>query len=221
MKGTRMLNLYVDSADRSAAEPLLRSGCFTGLTTNPTLLQTAGVRRRELGGLVDWARIAGAETVFLQSWGSTQQELVCHAQELRKLGDEVVVKVPATRAGIAAAAALEAQGTPVLVTAVYNRDQSLPAMAAGASYIAPYLGRMNDAGRNGIQEIASMQQAITAVGSATRILVASLREPSDALTLAELGVRDLTMAPAVWSKFFMDPLTEGAVKVFEEAALTL
>ena len=94
-------------------------------------------------------------------------------------------------------------------------------MAVGASYIAPYLGRMNDAGRDGLQEIGRMQQAISAVGSTTHILVASLRKPSDALALAALGVRDLTMAPVVWAKFFTDPLTETAVDVFEQAAVAL
>lgn len=216
-----MLNLYLDPAERSVAEPLLRSGCFTGLTTNPTLLHAAGIRRHDLGGMIDWARAAGAKAVFVQSWGTTQQELVSHGQKLCALGGEVVIKVPATAVGITAAAALEDLGTPVLVTAVCNAAQCLPAMAVGASYVAPYLGRMNDAGRNGIQEIARMQRSITAVGSGTRILVASLREPSDALTLAELGVRDFTFAPAAWSAFFTDPLTDEAVNVFEQASHAL
>lgn len=66
-----------------------------------------------------------------------------------------------------------------------------------------------------------MQRSITAAGSGTRILVASLREPSDALTLTELGVRDLTFAPAAWSAFFTDPLTDEAVNVFEQASHAL
>jgi transaldolase len=221
MKGIFMLDLYVDSADRTLAEPLLRSGCFSGLTTNPTLLQAAGVCRQDLGKLVDWAVEAGATKVFLQSWGATADILVTHGRELRALGDMVIVKVPVTEHGIRAAARLESEGTPVLVTAVYNSAQALPAMAAGAAYIAPYFGRMGDAGRDGLQEIGRMQQAISASGSTTRILVASLREPSDALALAALGVRDLTMAPATWSKFFTDPLTEAAVEVFEKAAVAI
>jgi len=216
-----MLDLYVDCADRALAEPLLRSGCFSGLTTNPTLLQAAGVRRQDLGELVDWAVVAGARTVFLQSWGATADVILTHARELRALGGSVVVKVPVTEAGMQAAAVLESEGTPVLVTAVYNSAQVLPAMAVGASYIAPYFGRMCDAGRDGLQEIGRMHQAICAAGSTTRILVASLREPSDALALAAIGVRDLTMAPASWSKFFTDPLTEAAVEIFEKAAVAL
>lgn len=209
-----MLALYVDSADCALAEPLLWSGCFSGLTTNPTLLQAAGLRRQDLSGTGrlgsrGWCQ----DTVFLQPWGATVDELGSHhGRELRRLGDPVVIKVPVTQSGVQAAATLESEGTPVLVTAVYNSGQALAAVAAGASFIAPYLGRMSDAGRNGLQEIAGMQQAIAAVGSATRILVASLREPSNAL-----GVRDLTMAPAVWSKFFTDPLTDAAVQVFEQA----
>lgn len=209
------MHFYLDTADRAQAEPLLRSGLFAGLTTNPSILAGAGVLNRSIPELVDWASAAGAGTVFVQSWGSSQAELEDRGAWIQSLGSNVVVKVPATAAGIAASRTLTSGGARVLVTAVYAREQALPAMAAGAEFLAPYLGRMNDAGRDGTAEIAAIQQFITAGGSPLKLLVASLRETAQIATLAGLGVSHFTLSPGTWQKFFADPLTAVAVEVFE------
>lgn len=128
------------------------------------------------------------------------------------------MKLPATRDGLGVTARLESAGIPVLVTAVYAASQVLPAMAAGAHFIAPYLGRMNDAGRDGFAEISAMQRIIEAGGSELKILVASLRTPADATRLAEIGVSHFTLAPKVWGQFFEDELTAAAVDAVEAAS---
>lgn len=209
------MHFYLDTATRADAEPLLRSGLFAGLTTNPSILASAGVLNRQIPELVDWASAAGAGTVFVQSWGSTRAELEDRGDWIHSLGDNLVVKVPATAEGVAAARALADRGVRVLVTAVYAREQALPAMAAGAEFLAPYLGRMNDAGRDGAGEIAAIQQCITAGASPLKLLVASLRETAQISALARLGVSHFTFGPATWHKFFADPLTAAAVEVFE------
>jgi TalC/MipB family fructose-6-phosphate aldolase len=213
-----MIRFYVDSADRREVEPLLAGGLLAGVTTNPTLLQAAGVRAEGIPDLVTWATAAGAGTVFVQAWGADAAELERRGRELAKLSDAVAVKIPATRDGLTATARLTADGVRVLVTAVYSAVQVLPAIAADATYLAPYLGRMNDAGRDGPGEIAAMQHVVAASGSRLRILVASLRSPEDALRLAEVGVQDFTLAPAVLARFFDDDLTAAAVRTFDEAS---
>lgn len=213
-----MTAFYIDSAERTVVEPLLRSGLVAGVTTNPTLLESAGVRNEAVPDLVAWATHAGARTVFVQAWGSSAAELERRGRALRALDDRVVVKVPVTPAGLQATARLAADGIPVLVTAVYAATQVLPTMAAGASLVAPYLGRMNDAGRDGFAEIAAMQRVIDASGSPLRVLVASLRSPADVLRLAQVGVRDFTLAPSVWHQLAADPLTDAAVVEFERAS---
>ncbi len=209
------MKFYLDSADRSAAESLLHTGLFAGLTTNPTLLAQAGVGQQEIPALVGWATDAGAQRIFIQAWGSTSAELLDTGQWIRSLGDHVVVKVPATEAGTVATRALADDGVPVLVTAVYSRVQVLPALAAGAHFIAPYLGRMNDAGRDGRAETVAIQECITAAGSTLKVLVASLREPQQASDLARAGVSEFTLNAAAWQKFFIDPLTKAAVEQFD------
>lgn len=213
-----MINFFVDSAERQLVEPLLRSGLIAGVTTNPTLLRKAGVRNDELPDFVTWALDSGAGTVFVQSWGASADELERRGRELGALDERVVVKIPATLAGLRASRRLEADGVPVLVTAVYAAHQVLPVIAVGAHYIAPYLGRMDDAGRDGFAEIAAMQRAIESSGSSLRILVASLRDPLAATRLAALGIRDFTLGERVLQQFFEDPLTADAVAGFEQAS---
>jgi transaldolase len=209
------MHFYLDTAFRAEAEPLLRSGLFAGLTTNPSILAGAGVLNRQIPELIQWAADAGAGTVFVQAWGATRAELEDRGAWIHSLGENLVVKVPATAAGVAAARTLAAGGVRVLLTAVYAREQALPAMAAGAEFLAPYLGRMNDAGRDGTGEIAAIQQCITAGASPLKLLVASLRETAQISALAQLGISHFTLTPATWHKFFADPLTAAAVGVFE------
>jgi transaldolase len=116
---------------------------------------------------------------------------------VRDLGPEVVVKFVATRAGSAACAALAARNVPTLLTAVYDPGQAIVAAAAGATYIAPYLGRLNDAGRQGITEVVAMHEVLSATHSTTKVLVASIRTVPDMVALASEGVDCFTMAPAV------------------------
>jgi transaldolase len=213
-----MLHLYVDSADRSSAQPLLATGIFRGLATNPVLWERADVATSELPALYEWATSAGAQEVFLQAWGPDEPTLSARAEELLAIGPAVVVKVPATLAGTSVAARLAREGHPVLLTAVYNPAQALLAAAAGVTYVAPYFGRMDEAGRDAFADVGSMQRALDAVGSHTRILAASLRRVSDVVRLAELGVRCFALAPPVAHGLFDEPLTATATADFERAA---
>jgi TalC/MipB family fructose-6-phosphate aldolase len=211
------VQLYVDTAERAAAESLLATGLFAGVTTNPTILQRASRGVADVGDIYRWAIGAGAREVFFQAWGEDTATLIERGQQLRDLGPEVVVKFVATRAGSAACAALAARNVPTLLTAVYDPGQAIVAAAAGAAYIAPYLGRLNDAGRQGITEVLAMHEVLTATHSTTKVLVASIRGVHDVVALARHGVDCFTMAPAVAEEFFADPLTAEAARNFEDA----
>lgn len=214
------MKLFIDSADKALVGPLLSTGLFAGVTTNPTLLARAGVAVKYLPAFVEWAREAGAEMVFVQAWGTSTADYVsCAAQLLQSCG-EIEVKIPATPTGVAAARALEATGTRTLLTGIYNHVQVIPAIAAGVHHLAPYLGRMTDAGRDGLSEISKMQTIIDRAGSSTRILVASIRTPGDLATLAAAGVQDFTIAPPLWADILAEPLTDAAVAVFDADVLT-
>jgi len=211
------VRLYLDTADRSAAESLLSTGLFYGVTTNPTILQRASKGVADLEDIYRWAIDAGAREVFFQAWGSDAGTLIERGQRLHDLGREVVVKFVATRAGSTACAALAARGAPTLLTAIYDPGQAIVAAAAGATYIAPYLGRLNDAGRQGIAEVVAMHEVLVATGSTTKVLLASIRSVPDMVALARHGVDCFTMAPAVAEQFFTDPTTAEAARTFEDA----
>jgi TalC/MipB family fructose-6-phosphate aldolase len=211
------VRLYLDTADRTAAESLLATGLFAGVTTNPTILQRASKGVADLRDIYRWAIDAGAREVFFQAWGEDSATLIKRGQQLRDLGREVVVKFVATRAGSTACAALAARGVPTLLTAIYDPGQAMIAAAAGATYIAPYLGRLNDAGRPGIAEVVAMHEVLVATGSTTKVLLASIRSVPDMVAVARHGVDCFTMAPTVAEQFFTDPTTAEAARTFEEA----
>jgi transaldolase len=130
----------------------------------------------------------------------------------------VLVKLPITRAGAEAARRLIATGVPVTFTACYAVPQVLVAAALGARYIAPYLGRIGDLGRDGHADLIAMQQALDGVGATTRLLVASLRQPTDLSRLAAAGVGCFTMAPALAADLFaIDPTAEAAAQFERDA----
>jgi transaldolase len=213
-----MPHFFIDSADRAEVTRLLATGLASGVTTNPAILDKSGLGSRDIPDVVGWATDAGAERVFVQSWGSSAAEIADRGAGFRELGPQVVVKVTASQAGVEAARILSPTG-PVLVTAVYSAPQVLPIMASGATYLAPFVGRMIAAGRDGIAEIVRMQRAIEATGSPLDVLAGSLRTPEQILELAEAGVSHFTFGPPVWDLFFDDELTAASVAQFEELSV--
>jgi TalC/MipB family fructose-6-phosphate aldolase len=211
------MRLYLDTADRAAAESLLATGLFAGVTTNPTILQRASLGVADIPDIYRWATAAGAREVFFQAWGQDTATLEQRGRELRALGDEVVVKLVASRAGTAACARLSAAGVPTLLTAVYDPGQAIAAAAAGATYIAPYLRRLTAAGRDGSGDVLAMHELLTATGSTTKVLLASIPDVPSMVALARHGVDCFTMAPAIAEDFFADELTAEADRTFEKA----
>ena len=212
-----MISFYIDSAERHEVERLLATKLFAGVTTNPAILAKAGLGSRDVPTVIEWATQAGAGRVFAQVWGSSVSELVERGRAWRALSDRVVIKVAYSRSGIEAARQLSADGE-VLVTAVHDPSQVLPVALSGASYLAPFLARMDAAGRDGLAAALAMQQAIDAAGMPLQLLAGSIRTPEQILTLAQAGVRNVTLGPAVWELFFTDAVTLAAVDTFERLA---
>lgn len=211
------MRLYLDTAEQDAAEALLGTGLFTGLTTNPTILQRASRGIADIPEIYTWATAAGAHEVFFQAWGQDTDTLVERGRGLRELGDEVVVKLVASRAGMSACAQLVSDRIPTLLTAVYNPGQAIVAATAGATYIAPYLRRLTAAGRDGLADVLAMHQVLAGAGSSTKVLVASIPDIASMVTLARQGVDCFTVAPAIAEQFFADELTAEAAETFEAA----
>ena len=215
------LRLLLDSADPAAWAEWLPSGLFRGVTTNPTLLRRAGqpCTLEHLALLTAKAMDYGVQELHLQAWGSDL--LACGRALFALAPGRIWVKLPITRAGAAAARSLIAEGCPVTFTACYEPAQVLLAAALGADYIAPYLGRITDLGRDGHAELTRMQRIVEGVAPAARtearlrLLVASLRSPDDLARLAAEGLDTFTISPAIAAELFAVEPTLAATAQFE------
>ncbi len=209
------LRLFLDSADPADWRQWLPSGLFHGVTTNPTLLKRAGqpCDLASLRALSQEALALGVRELHLQAWGS---DLLSCGRALADLAPgRIWIKLPITRAGVEAARGLLADGLPITFTACYEPAQVLPAVALGVDYIAPYLGRISDLGRDGHAELICMQRAVQALGSPLRLLVASLRSPDDLARLAAEGLNTFTISAAIADQLFAVEATEAAALQFE------
>lgn len=217
---TQTIRLFLDTADTQQWENWLPTGLFYGVTTNPLLLERAGVpcSVEALQKIAQNAFKLGAKEIQLQTWGSSIEQLVEIGKQLAAIDDRVVIKVPITQLGTQAASQLITQGIRTTLTGVYAVHQVLIAAAVGADYAAPYLGRINDLGRNGREDLVTMQQAIIGVKSDTRILVASIRSVEDILFLATQRLDTFTFSPAIAAAFFQVNATNQAAAEFEQAA---
>lgn len=213
--------LYVDSADTDRVSRLLAAGLVHGVTTNPTILERAGRTAADIPELAARWADEGAAEIFFQTWGEDTATMLRNAEGIRALGDRIAVKVPATAAGFGAASALVRDGASVLVTAVYSVPQALVCASIGVRYIAPYLGRMRDAGAS-IGSGASAEEAIARMqdvcaGSGTDVLAASLRSPEDIVGLRMLGIPYFTAAPDVIERMLFHEVSDSSAVEFDAA----
>ncbi len=207
------MQLLLDSADPTAWRRHAGSGIYRGVTTNPLLLQAAGIpcNLERLAGLADEVRQLGFGEIHIQAWGEPLEET---ATRIAALGDHVYVKLPATRSGFAAARAL---GLPrrTTMTAIHTAEQVLAAAAADAAYAAPYYARLLEAGRNADDIFDAMLQIDA---PRTRLLVASLRNPAQLVDLARRGFDCFAVQLPVADALLDSDLTDAAVLAFETAA---
>lgn len=217
------LRLFLDSADVGAWERWAEAGIFYGFTTNPSILRRDGVRCTP-AAMRQLARKAfglGVEELQLQAWGTTAKALYSCGLDLFELDARVVVKVPITLEGLCAARRLVDDGVPVTLTGLYSAHQAATALAAGAAYAAPYLGRMSDAGKDGAAEVLRMQGIVdlcTSYDGEMRLLVAAVRSAEEVAALAAEGCNTFTLSPAVAEQLVGDPLTAAAAAAFQADA---
>jgi len=210
-------HLYLDSADLTELKACLPHPVVHGVTTNPTLLQRAGIGRAEVPGLLKRCIELGARQVQAQVYSSEVDAMLEDAQALLPQFDsgQLVIKIPATRQGLDAGARLIARGVSVTFTAVYAPEQAHFAAQLGAAYAAPYLGRLDDSGINGLALIGQMQSLVARRSSSgTRLLVASIRSREAYLSLLGLGVGAITVPPRLFAELLDHPATLAAERGF-------
>ena len=207
-------HLYLDSADLTELRSCLPHPVVWGVTTNPTLQKRAGVKAAALPALLEACLKLGACQVQAQVTTQAPDAMLAEAHALLRHFDagQLVIKIPATRAGLAAGALLSATAVPVTYTAVYAPEQAHFAAQLGAAYAAPYLGRLQDAGHDGLALIAHMQRLVT--GTPLRLLVASIRSREAYLAVLDLGVGAITIPPRLLPELLDHEATREAERGF-------
>ncbi|WP_265570377.1 fructose-6-phosphate aldolase [Sphingomicrobium nitratireducens] len=205
------MKFFADTADTDAIRELAATGLLDGVTTNPSLIKKAGRDimdvTREICSIVDGP--VSAEVV-----ATDHDEMMREAEVLRKLGDNIAIKVPLTIDGLKTCKKLTGDGTMVNVTLCFSANQALLAAKAGASFISPFVGRHDDVGYPGIELIADIRLIYDNYDFDTEILVASVRNPIHIHDSAKLGADVMTAPPEVIWRMFDHPLTDKGLAAF-------
>lgn len=205
------MKFFVDTADTAEIADLAATGLLDGVTTNPTLIAKAGKNfidvTREICGLVDGP--VSAEVVALD-----HATMMREAEVLRKIADNVCIKVPLTIDGLKTCKALTSEGTQVNVTLCFSANQALLAAKAGATFISPFVGRHDDNGFDGMDLIRDIRLIYDNYAFETQILVASIRHGVHVLESARIGADVITAPPAVIKGLFKHVLTDKGIEGF-------
>jgi transaldolase len=205
------MKFFVDTADIAAIRELHELGVVDGVTTNPSLIMKSGRDIREVTAEI-CALVAGpvsAETVALDAAG-----MVAEGRELAKIADNIAIKVPLTWDGLKACKTLSDEGRMVNVTLCFSAAQALLAAKAGASYISPFIGRLDDINLDGLQLIADIREIYDAHGYETEVLAASIRSVNHMTECAKIGADVATAPPAVIKAMASHPLTDKGLAAF-------
>ncbi len=205
------MKFFVDTAEIDAIAELNDLGMVDGVTTNPSLILKSGRDilevTKEICGLVDGP--VSAEVVATEA-----DDMIAEGRKLAKIAPNIAVKVPLTWAGLKTCKTLSDQGQMVNVTLCFSTNQAILAAKAGATFISPFIGRLDDINLDGMDLIADIRQVYDNYGFETEILAASIRTVNHVTDSARIGADVITAPPAVIKKLADHPLTDKGLEAF-------
>ena len=205
------MKIFLDSASIESIRKYNDMGILDGVTTNPSLLSKENGDPRKI--MNEIVRIIQGP-VSLEVIGTDYEVIMEEAHRLKKYGQNVVVKVPMIPAGLRAVKSLKQDGIPTNVTLVFSSNQAILAAKAGASYISPFIGRLDDNGHDGINIIREIKQIFSNYKFEAEILVASVRHPLHVIEAGKCGADIVTVPPEILDKMLTHPLTDKGLSSF-------
>ena len=209
------MQFFIDTADTDAIRRAHEMGLVDGVTTNPSLIKKAGKDHKatiqEIGTITDGP-------ISVETLSETAEGMIKEADEYITWGKNIVIKVVMSPEGMKAVRALSARGVRTNVTLIFTPMQALVAAKAGATYISPFVGRLDDISQNGIELIQQIRTIFDNYSLETKILVASVRHPIHMLDAALIGADVATVPPATLLQLFKHPLTDQGIATFIEDA---
>lgn len=208
------MKFFLDTANLDEVKRAHSWGVIAGVTTNPTLVSKEGrvdfhTRIREIAETVNGP--VSAEAVSLET-----DKLIEEAKVLAKIHPHVVVKVPMCCNGLGAVSELSRLGIRTNVTLIFSANQATLAAAAGATYVSPFVGRLDDIGEDGAQLVAEIADIFANYGITTQIIAASVRNPMHVLAASRAGAHVATVPFKVLESLFRHPLTEKGIEQFNK-----
>ncbi|MFM8659263.1 MAG: fructose-6-phosphate aldolase [Candidatus Nitrosotenuis sp.] len=205
------MKIFLDTANLQAIKQYNDMGLLDGITTNPSLLAKEGGNPQ--AAMAEITKIIKGD-VSLEVVATDYAGMMDEGHKLKQYGPNVVIKVPMTADGLKACKSFAQEGIPVNVTLVFSPNQALLAAKAGAKYVSPFIGRLDDVGQDGMSLIAEIKQIFSNYGFKTQILVASVRHPMHVVEAAKIGADVVTLPPDVLGKMLKHPLTDNGLKAF-------
>jgi transaldolase len=205
------MKIFLDSANLPSIKKYNDMGLVDGITTNPTLLSKEKEDPADV--MREIVRIVRGP-VSLEVVGTKTEEMVEEAHRLMKYGENVVVKIPMISDGLRAIRELTRDGIPTNVTLVFSTNQAILAAKAGASYVSPFIGRLDDTGHDGMSLIREIVQIFRNYDFSTEVLVASIRHPLHVIEAGKIGAEVVTLPPDILAKMITHPLTDKGLAAF-------
>lgn len=208
------MKFFIDTADLNEIKDLATTGMVDGVTTNPSLAAKQGMDFKEL--IAEVCKVVSGP-VSAEVTALDYDTMIKEAEVLRKIARNVTIKVPLTQDGLKVCRALSAEGTMVNVTLCFTCGQAILAAKAGATFVSPFVGRLDDLGVNGMQLIADIVQVYDNYEDfKTQVLVASVRSPEHIINAGRIGADVITAPPKVIRQLYHHPLTDSGLKTFAE-----
>ena len=205
------MKIFLDTANVEAIKKYNDMGLVDGVTTNPTLLSKEKGNPAEI--MHEIVRIVKGP-VSLEVVGTAYDSIIEEAHRLKKYGPNVIVKVPMIPEGLKAVKKLKEEGISTNVTLVFSANQAVLAAKAGASYVSPFIGRLDDAGQDGMTLIREIVQIFNNYRFDTNVLVASVRHPMHVVDAGKIGAHVVTLPPDILGKMMAHPLTDTGLAAF-------
>lgn len=205
------MKFFVDTAEVEEIRALNALGLLDGVTTNPSLIAKSG---RDMVETIKEICDIVAGPVSAEVTATEFDGMMAEAEKLRGIADNVTVKVPLTESGIQACKAISGSGGSVNVTLCFSSAQAILAAKAGAAFISPFVGRLDDIGQDGMLLIEEICDIYDNYDFTTEVLVASVRHPMHVVDAARLGAHVATVPPKVLYQMFKHPLTDKGLQAF-------
>jgi transaldolase len=206
------MQIFLDTAKIDEIRKLVPTGVVDGVTTNPSLLAKAGCK--DIKSAIQEICSLVKEPVSVEVIGTKADEMISEAREYSSWKLNTAIKIPMTDEGLKAVSVLSKEGIKTNVTLIFSTSQGLLAAKAGATFVSPFVGRLDDISHNGLEVVRDLSHIFKIYGFSTRIIAASIRHPIHVIESAKAGAHIATVPTKVLEAMFKHPLTDIGIERF-------